>query len=124
MIAKEERYRGSKRYLLALSEIVAAARLGRTLTYGDLAEVTAFPRTGTNMGVELGHLLGEICEDEHKQGRPLLSAIVVTQKGVPGPGFFKLARHLGRLSGSSPEAEAAFWMAERDAVHKTWATAV
>ncbi|MFQ5401031.1 MAG: hypothetical protein ACE5E7_15710 [Anaerolineae bacterium] len=41
--------------------------------------------------------MGEIAADEMKRGRPLLSAVAVGVSGQPGPGFFALARQLGRL---------------------------
>jgi len=43
----------------------------------------------------VGRLLGEISEDEHDAGHPLLSAIVVDKNSsLAGPGFFKLVRDL------------------------------
>jgi hypothetical protein len=42
------------------------------------------------------YIVGEISVDEHKVGRPLLSAIVVNnQSHFPGNGFYTLARYLG-----------------------------
>jgi len=72
------------------------------------------------MGSEIGHLVGEISEDEHAHGRPMLSAIVVSVKGRPGPGFFALAIELGELNDDSEEGKEAFWLKTRDALYKTW----
>lgn len=72
------------------------------------------------MGSEIGHLLGEISEDEVNAGRPMLSAVVVNLSGKPGPGFFELARHLHRLNSGNQTAEIHFWKEELKAVHNTW----
>ena len=46
----------------------------------------------------LHHMLGEISEEEDAGGRGMLSVIVVHKEGdkMPGPGFFVLAKKLGR----------------------------
>jgi hypothetical protein len=46
----------------------------------------------------LHHMLGEISEEEDAAGRGMLSVIVVHKEGdkMPGPGFFLLAKKLGR----------------------------
>jgi hypothetical protein len=72
------------------------------------------------MAQETGHILGEISEDELKHERPMLSALVVGTSGLPGPGFFKLARQLGKLQDDSKEAERSFWEEEKAAVYSTW----
>jgi hypothetical protein len=44
------------------------------------------------------HFLGEISSEESRAGRGMLSALVVHKTGdmQPGPGFFELARELGK----------------------------
>jgi hypothetical protein len=43
------------------------------------------------------HILGEVSEEEDAAGRGMLSAMVVHKHdSVPGPGFFVLAKKLGR----------------------------
>src|SRR5207302_11211158 len=46
----------------------------------------------------LFHLLGEISSDEDSAGRGMLTVVVVHKTGdmQPGPGFFELAKQLGR----------------------------
>jgi len=46
----------------------------------------------------LAHMLGEVSEEEDAVGRGTLSVIVVHKDGdmQPGPGFFQLAKKLGR----------------------------
>jgi len=113
------KYRGSKEYSLVYCELITAARSRQTVTYERVAELMGLPPRGHYMGAEVGHLLGEISEDEHHNGRPMLSAIAVSvMTGMPGDGFFKLARSLGKLGASDSERE--FWEKERDAVYATW----
>ena len=92
-----DKYRGTKEYRLVLTELITAARYRGTVTYQEIAPLMGLPPQGSHMGREIGQLLGEISEDEHVNGRPMLSAFAVSVEGVPGPGFFALARDLGRL---------------------------
>ena len=120
MVVKD-RYREKVEYQLALRELITAARHRGTVTYQEVALATGLPLWGSIMGSEVGHLVGEISEDEHFAGRPMLSAICVKKTLEPGPGFFGLARKLGELSDRSKAAQRAFLEQERDKVYKTWA---
>lgn len=112
-----DKYRGSGEYFLVFNELVTAARYRGTITYEEIADLIGLLIAGAHMGVETGHLLGEISEDEHKRGRPMLSAIAVGVSGSPGPGFFACARKLGKLT---DEEEHPFWIQERNLVHEFW----
>lgn len=112
----------SKDHQLALSELITAARYRGMVTYQEIAKLLGLPLEGNYMGAAIGSLLGEISVDEVRQGRPMLSAIVVTTLGHPGPGFFNLARDLGRLKGTSRDDELRFWKKEVHSVHETWRT--
>lgn len=114
------KYRGKKEFLLVYSELINTARRRGTCTYQEVAELMGLPPRGNYMGAETGHLLGEISEDEHVNGRPMLSAIAVSTSGMPGSGLFDLARQLGKMSGTSAEAERRFWEKEKEAVYATW----
>jgi hypothetical protein len=48
----------------------------------------------------------------------MLSAVAVSVSGKPGPGFFGLARELGKLRDG--EDEHAFWEAECERVYSAW----
>jgi len=120
MAVVTDKYRGTKACALVYCEMVQAARYGGITTYQAIAQIMNLPLTGSHMGREVGHVVGAISEDELNNGRPMLSAIVVSVSGRPGPGFFALARDLGKLKEDSKEAEERFWEMERAAIYKTW----
>jgi len=120
MTVVKTKYRGKKEYFVVLAELLTAARYKGMITYQEVAKLIGFPLTGNYMGAEIGNLLGEISEDQHVLGYPMLSAIVVTNSGLPGPGFFNCASRLGLFTGSSAEEETQFWKAQVDSVHNTW----
>lgn len=124
MTEAESKYRGSKAYHLVYAELLAAARYRGLLTYQEIGRLMGLQDLkGPNLGRKVGLLLGEISEDEVRQGRPMLSALVVSSASFePGSGFYALARRLGRLTSDDRAAERAFWEAERKAVYETWAT--
>ena len=113
-----DRYRGKTVYYHVHAELVRAAQYRGVTTYQDLAVIMALPPTGSHMGKETGHILGEIVEDEVNAGRPMLSAVAVGVGGKPGPGFYTLARQLGKLAEGANEL--AFWEAERDRTYEAW----
>ncbi len=115
------RYRGSKEFLLVYSELISAARYRGLITYQALAQLIGLPLRGSHMAREIGQILGEISEDEVANGRPMLSALAVGVSGIPGEGFYGLARDWGRLSEDSREAELAFWEKEKAAAYAAWA---
>jgi len=114
------KYRGSKEYLLVYCELIGAARYRGMTTYQAIADIMGLPLRGSYMGAEVGHMLGEISQDELDHDRPMLSAIVVGVRGSPGPGFFNLARGVGKLQDDSREGEQRFWEEEKKAVYTTW----
>jgi len=67
---------------------------------------------------EIGRILGAISEREHKEGRPLLSAVVVLS-GIryPGKGFPALAQELGIYDESD---DFGFFVRELRRVHEYW----
>ena len=113
-----DKYRGTTEYALVLGELVRAAQYRGLTTYQDIAPLVGLPQSGQHMGKEIGLILGAISEDEVLAGRPMLSALAVNVKGDPGPGFFGLARELGRLDQNGDKS--AFWKAERDDAYKAW----
>jgi hypothetical protein len=67
----------------------------------------------------LFHLLGEISSEEDAAGRGMLTVIVVHKVGdmQPGPGFFELAKLLGRDTTDPLRC----WVDELHRVHAVWA---
>lgn len=115
-----DKYRGKPIYFAVYCELITAARYRGTVTYQEIAQVMGLPLRGSHMGKEVGHVLGEIAEDECAANRPMLSAVAVGVSGKPGPGLFALARDLGRLTEKSTVAEAKFWETESAACYVTW----
>ena len=81
-----------------MREILAErARLRGTIPYSELVgrieTISMEPDS-----YALAHMLGEISGEEDAAGRGMLSVIVVHKLGdmQPGPGFFQLAKKLGR----------------------------
>ncbi len=120
MTVYKEKYKDSLDYMLVYCELIKAAQNRSTIGYQAVATIMGLPMTGNHMARETGHMLGEISQNEHAQGRPMLSALVVRTSGSPGPGFFKLARDLGKLRPATREEEERFWRGEIGAVYKTW----
>ena len=113
-----DKYRGTTDYVLVLGELVRAAQYRGLTTYQDIAPLVGLPQSGQHMGKEIGLILGAISEDEVSAGRPMLSALAVNVNGDPGPGFFGLARKLGRLDQNGDTS--AFWKVERNDVYEVW----
>ena len=72
------------------------------------------------MGQQIGRYAGEISKEEVQNGRPMLSAILITVGGKPSSGFYDLARALGKLQGDSPQVEELFFHQEQQAIYATW----
>ncbi len=114
----KNRYRATTSYIHVLAELVRAAQYRGVTTYQDIAEIMSLPVDGSHMGAEIGWVLGEIAEEEVKASRPMLSAVAVAASGKSGPGFFDLARTLGKLN--KGQDEQAFWRMEIDAAYRAW----
>lgn len=79
------------------------------------------------MANEVGHFLGEICQEEVRCGRPMLSAVVVRKDTAhPGKGFIEMAKILGVYKGRTPRGKKlygkalAFWQNQLEDVYDTW----
>jgi hypothetical protein len=112
---------GTKEYFLIYAELITAARYHGTVTYQHLAQLIDIELAGNRMGSLLGEILGGISKDEVKlYHRPMLSAVSINVAGNPGPGFFGLAKELGKLTSDDPADQRTFWETERQAVYKAW----
>jgi hypothetical protein len=81
-------------------EIISIIKSGDEQTtnirYKALADKFQLPYEYTNERNDFHKLLDDINRYEVEQKRPLLSVVVVNATGMPGRGFFRLARELGK----------------------------
>lgn len=101
----------------ARAAMIAAARCNSVITYSVLVGKITSCILEPN-GAALAHMLGEISSEEDKEGRGLLTVVVVHKTGdmKPGPGFFRLARSLGRQVAEKDQ----FWIKELHDVYDAW----
>jgi len=94
------------------------ARAGTVTYYSDIAPMAGLDMSLPNDRYEIGAILDDINQDEHAEGRPLLSAVVV-QKDIlrPGQGFFTMARDMGLFTGDDEDR---FYSDELRRVHDYW----
>lgn len=93
------------------------ARLRGMIPYSELAErMTSLSLQPDSYA--LAAMLGEISAEEDAAGRGMLTVIVVHKDGdmQPGPGFFELARELGRDTTDVDRC----WIDELHTVHRVW----
>jgi len=118
---------------MSLAEIERALRLylinqahqSNTVTYTAVADALR-PYSQVRLERPFSPLYGwldKVSEFEVHAGRPMLSAIVVTQgHGEPGDGFYDCARRLRVPGAPGPFAtDRAFWQQQLEAVWKMWA---
>jgi hypothetical protein len=65
--------------------------LRRTVTYGEIAKALSLEAWWG----QLAQALEDITRDDHQNGRPLSSSLVINQGGLPGHGYFGLVARLG-----------------------------
>lgn len=118
-----DRYRGTPEYNLVRNELIKNAKNRTKVVYMTIARLIGIEQPGNHMSREVGHVLGEISEDEVNQGRHMLSAVAVKDNDkYPGDGFFTLARQKNLLTENTKQAERAFWENELNAVYQEWET--
>ena len=107
---RNTQYSTSPWVIAAAISVVTVDRVGAV--FGKSAEF-AFA-----YGKRLFHMLGEISSAEDADGRGMLTVVVVHKVGdmQPGPGFFELAKSLGRDTGDILKC----WVAELHKVHAYW----
>jgi len=96
----------------------SVSQAGGVTTYREVARLADLDLSNAADRAAFASLLREISTYEHRQGRPLLSAVVVLRgRRMPGKGFFDLARALGVHTGDD---DAAFLASELARVHAHW----
>lgn len=100
--------------------LVEAARAGKFVYYSELGKLLGIDMDNPHFAVQIGHILGRISEDEVADGRPMLSAIVVSKDTMlPGKGFFTLGQQLHRAQ--PDDDEMSFAVREIKRTHEFWA---
>jgi len=103
-------------YLTALAKLRT-----KPITYSDFlddmgTEIDSPADVGT-----LGRYLDEVCKYENRQGRPMLTVLLVSEEtGRPSEGFYEMARQLRKYNGSSEQDETRFFQQELTAIYDTW----
>lgn len=109
----EEDWNTAKEEMMQI--LVGRAKLKDTISYSELvAQVQTIHLAPDSHA--LAAMLGEISSAENAAGRGMLSVLVVHKDGdmQPGPGFFDLAKSLGRNTGRVPLK---FWIEELNRVY-------
>ena len=97
--------------------LIERAKVRGMIPYSDLVSKVKSMQFAAH-DPRLFKLLGEISSDEDSKGQGMLSVIVVHKRGdmQPGPGFFELARNLGRDTSDILDC----WVRELKKVHAHW----
>lgn len=97
--------------------MLEVAKANRTIAYSDLVAKIGAIEIGAH-DPRLFHLLGEVSSEEVNASRAMLTAVVVHKSGdmQTGPGFYKLAKSLGRGAGDEFEC----WVRELKSVYETY----
>jgi hypothetical protein len=99
-------------------ELKRLAKTQSTATYGQIAHLAGLELDDLVQRNRLSEMLGEISTHEFRQGRPMLSAVVISsEEGMPGIGFFNLARALGKHKSAD---DLAFFVGELGRVYAAW----
>jgi len=113
--APKEKWEAAKGEAKAI--MIERAKVRGMIAYSDLvSKIHAFPLQAHDP--RLFHLLGQISSEEDADGRGMLTVIVVHKIGdmQPGPGFFELAKSLGRDTSDILKC----WVDELHKVHAVW----
>ena len=108
-------------YRVVYDRLVTAARQRSRVFHSEVRALLESMPGDPRLRPGVDEVLAQIAGDEHRAGRPLLTALVVTGKSIPGNIFFSSARNLGVLSSTNPAEEMRFWMSEEARVYDTWA---
>jgi hypothetical protein len=99
--------------------LIRAAQGGELVYYSELAKLLGIDMDNPHFGVQVGRVLDEINQDEVADGRPMLSAIVVSKDTMlPGKGFFTLGQQLRRTLRDNDEISCA--LREMKRIHEYW----
>ncbi|MBC8492749.1 MAG: hypothetical protein H8D43_03105 [Chloroflexi bacterium] len=99
--------------------LIERARVRGMIPYSELVSQIRTIRMKPE-SYALAAMLGEISSAEYAAGRGMLTVIVVHKSGdmQPGPGFFELAKELGRDTSDILKC----WVGELKKVHAYWSS--
>jgi hypothetical protein len=102
---------------IAILKDRASRRHNQSISYTDFVESLTAIEIGAH-DPRLSSFLEEIVVDEHRNGRPLVTVLVVHKHGdlMPGEGFFEIAETLG----FDVNDREAFWVSEFRRVTEYW----
>lgn len=115
-----EGLRHTRAYEAVYTCLINAARQRSRAFYAQLAGLVDSIAEDGEPHAGVSELLREVAHAEHAVGRPLLTAVAVTGKSIPGNVFFASARELGLLTSSDPAEEMRFWMEQERRVYEAW----
>jgi molybdopterin synthase catalytic subunit len=97
--------------------MIERARVRGMIPYSELVKQIKSVKLDAH-DPRLFHMLGEISTEEDTAGRGMLTVVVVHKVGdmQPGPGFFELAKRLGRDTTNKLKC----WADELHKVHGIW----
>jgi alkylated DNA nucleotide flippase Atl1 len=99
------------------------ARAGGLICYSEIAHLAGVDLNTGRGRREMGRILAEICQNEVRQGRPMLGSVVVRKdSSMPGEGYFRGAQRLDRFHGECAAEKQAFWTEEVQRVHEHWSS--
>jgi hypothetical protein len=101
--------------------LIGAARTSRLLSYGDVGAPAELDMSLSYHRRLIGQMLGEISIREAKDGRPMLSSVVV-HKGTTtvDPGFYQLGQDIHQVQPG--ETDEAFGKRQQDETFAFWST--
>jgi hypothetical protein len=99
------------------SALIERAKVRGMIPYSELVEKITTIELEPN-SYALAAMLGEVSTEEAAADRGMLSVLVVHKLGdmQPGPGFFELAKELGRDTSDILKC----WVEELKKVHRVW----
>ena len=104
-------------------KLIEVAKQRTCINYEDAAPFLGLNMTLSNDRRLIGKVLDKISTTHFNAGKPILSAVVVHKHdGLPGKGFFKLARRLGIIEQDfDVRNEMAFYIGELERLYQYWA---
>lgn len=101
--------------------LIEKAKARELIEYGEFLYGGYGVARGQGAPWQIGTVLGDICEYEHSQRRPLLSAICVLRATrMPSSGFWELEFIPESIRNGTKAQRREFWESARDEVFDYW----